>query len=528
MIWRSLMRHNKNLFIGGSALGKSFSPIAWIVLRYIHDPLFTNVKIVSTTSKHAGANAWSTLTTFHKSSIVPLPGEASQSFLGTDPLNKQAGIAIVALPQGDEGKGRLQGFHPVPRGKPHPLFGPMSSVILFIDEGEEAPNGIWDGVDNMLANEDDSGSVKIISSTNPKKRESMFAQRVMPANGWGSIDREIDEEWDSKEGWHVTRLDASKCENVIQRKMVYPGLQTYEGYMNLVRKGTSDPALDTFGRGWYPEQTAEYKVMAPYILNDAIGTYVFSAPPIPCASLDPALAEGGDGAMFTAARYGQATAFDKFNGSRIVFPKPRWVIQQEQQFPIKKQNSLLMADKVKELCIRLGVKPEYYVQDMSGNGIGIYHALLINFGAVLGVMWGSGSTDVPILEEDTVKASDQFPDIVSEMWFSASQWIEFGFMKYAPSMQTQKLFAQFTGRRYTFVSKTMRRVESKDAYKANTGGSSPDEADSSIMLPFLICQRHGQGAAMMPDRRKEQDASKGFGDIRSAVDRIDFMDDSGL
>lgn len=527
MIWRSLMRYNKNLFIGGASLGKSFCPIAWILLRYVHDPEYTNIKIVSTTAGHARSNTWSTLTTFHKQSIIPLPGEISASFIGVDSINRQAGITIVALPQGDDGKGRLQGFHPLPRAKPHSLFGRMSAVILFVDEGEEAPNGIWDGIDNMLANEDDAGSVKIASSTNPKKRESMFAQRVMPVGGWGSIDKEIDEEWESQAGWHVTRLDAAKSENVIQGKIVYHGLQTPKGYANLVRKGTSDPALDTFGRGWYPEHTAEYKVMAPYILNDAIGTYVFSQPPTPCASLDPAFAEGGDGAIFTAGRFGYATAFDKFNGEREIFSKPRWVIQQEQQFPIQKDNSLIMADKVMELCIRLGVKPEWYVQDMTGNGLGIRDALLIKFGMVLGVMWGSGSTDKKILEEDSLRADEQFPDIVSEMWFSASQWIEFGFMKFAPSMQTQKLFAQFTGRRYTFVSKTMRRVESKPAYKANTGGASPDESDSSIMIPHLIRMRQATNAAMMPDRRKEQDVSRGFGDIRSAVDKFHFFEENG-
>lgn len=539
MIWRSLMKYNKNLFIGGASLGKSFCPIAWLCLRYVHDHQYTNIKIVSTTAGHARSNTWSTLTTFHKQSIIPLPGEISSNFIGADPINRQAGISIVAIPQGDDGKGRLQGFHPLPRPKPHPLFGPMSAVILFIDEGEEAPNGIWDGVDNMLANEDEMGSVKIASSTNPKKRESMFAQRVRPIGGWGAIDRERDEEWNSEAGWHVTRLDAAKSENVIQKKIVYHGLQTHTGYSNLVRKGTSDPSLDTFGRGWYPEQTAEYKVMSPYILNDAIGTYVFSRPPTPCASLDPALAEGGDQAMFTAGRYGLSTAFDKFlidpetqepKTIRTVFPKPRWVIQQEQQFPIKKQNSLLMAEEVKELCVRLGVKPEFFVQDMSGNGIGIYHALLINFGAILGVMWGAGSTDKKILEEDSLPANEQFPDIVTEMWMSAAQWIEFGYMKFSPLMQTQKLFAQFTARRYTFVSKTMRRVESKDAYKANTGGSSPDESDSSIQLPHLIRMRQATNAAMMPDRVKRDGDGRPVWNpdsIKSVVDRIEFMEETG-
>lgn len=526
-VWNAQMTYDKNLYIGASAQGKSYTLIAWQLLRYVHDHLFTNIKNVSTTKGHALSNTWSTLTTFHKSSIVPLPGIVSSNFIGVDPINKQAGISVVAVPQGDEGKGRLQGFHPTPRGKHHPIFGPLSSVILYIDEGEDAPTGLWEGVDNMLANEDETGSVKIASSTNPKKRESMFGRKVEPKDGWGSVDIDIDEEWESAEGWHVTRLDAAKSENVQQKKLIFPGLQTYQGYMNLVRRGTSDPNFFSFARGWYPEQSAEFYVMPSYILNDARGTYIFARTPTPCASFDPAFSEGGDNPILTTGRFGFASAFDPFSGERVVFKRNKWVLQIEQQFPIQKDNTLVMAKSVKDLCVQLGVKPEFFVCDRTGNAQGLYDALLIDFGAILGVQWGEGATDKKILEEDSEIASELYSGVITEMWFAAAQWIEFGYMKFSPMMQTQKLFGQFTGRKYNFLAKTLRRVESKIAYKLRTGSDSPDEADSTIQLPHLIRMRQATSAAMMPDRPSPRgaDGQLQWGEkMKSVVDDFTWVD----
>jgi hypothetical protein len=246
-VWTNQMRHNKNIYLGASALGKSYNLVAWNLLDWVRDPAYTNTKFLSTTAGHAKANTWSTLTTFHKSSKIPLPGIIQSSFIGIEPENRQAAIGLVAIPQGEDGKGRLQGFHPLPRPKPHPNFGKLTRVRLFMDEAETVPGGVWPGVDNMLANEDEAGSVKISAATNPARSDSMLAAKAEgPERSW-LFDPEAPDEWDSEEGWHVTVLDAAKTENVMQKKKVFPGLQTYEGYMNLVRRGQDSEALATFG-----------------------------------------------------------------------------------------------------------------------------------------------------------------------------------------------------------------------------------------------------------------------------------------
>ena len=104
---------------------------------------------------------------------------------------------------------------------------------MVLDEAEEVPVGVWEGINNILSTADSDsykGHIKIFGASNPRDRTSDFAQRCEPKDGWGSVDCEDDFEWESREGYHVLRLDAARCENVIEKRIVYAGLQTYQGF----------------------------------------------------------------------------------------------------------------------------------------------------------------------------------------------------------------------------------------------------------------------------------------------------------
>src|SRR6202007_2851109 len=138
------------------------------------------------------------------------PGIQIDKFIGLDSKLLDQGIALVSIPQGDTGKGRLRGFHPKPRELPHPTLGLMTRVRVFADEAEEVPEGIWDGIDNMCANMDANGSVKIVCATNPKDPLSRLADLAEPEQGWTAIDLDVDQEWVSKERYRVVRIDAAR------------------------------------------------------------------------------------------------------------------------------------------------------------------------------------------------------------------------------------------------------------------------------------------------------------------------------
>lgn len=459
------------LLMGGSALGKSYTPIARILMDWSRDPENTNWKLISTSEGHARANTWSNLCSLHKSSIIPLPGKPQSDFLGMTNTDRQAAIAIIKIPTGDDGKGRLQGFHPLPRKVPHPKFGNMTRVGAMIDEAEKVPPGTWVGVDNMMSAITPQGHVKIYACWNPDDISSVVAKLSEPDEGWENHDPDKDFDWKSKSGWRVVRLDPKFSANVRKKRVVFPGMQTWEGYAKLENQGTHSRAYWTFGRGTYPLQNVEYNIIPAGFLRNATGSFQWAAMPFNVASFDGAFAPGGDDAILTTGRYGLA----------VIKEKPRPALLVEQQFPLEKKNALLMMEDLIKLLRILNVRPEHFIMDKTGNGLVFHDGMKVKFGDIKGVQWASSPTDRKILEEDTMTAEEQFKDIISEMAFAASRWLEFGYIKFAPTMPTQQLFLEMTSRKYGKFFK----VESKADYKNRTKRGSPDRFDSFIMLPHL-------------------------------------------
>lgn len=100
------VRSTQNMIVlGGAALGKTYSLIAYQLLDWLRDPQYTEVKIISTTGGHAKSNAFSTLQRLYNNAIVPLPGLCMDGFVGLDPKDRHSAITLVAIPQGEDGRG---------------------------------------------------------------------------------------------------------------------------------------------------------------------------------------------------------------------------------------------------------------------------------------------------------------------------------------------------------------------------------------------------------------------------------------
>jgi hypothetical protein len=297
-------------------------------------------------------------------------------------------------------------------------------------------------------------------------------------------------------------------------------MMTYEGYLNYYRKGPTHPDYYTFGRGAWPEGATEFNVTPSYLFNSAVGVYTWGQGEVyPIASFDAAFAAGGDSPIMTTGKYGKAVGFTPHGQSYIAFARPINVIQLEQQFMIRKDNTLVMAQEIMNYLIPLGVRPEWFIMDRTGNAHGLHDTLLMNFGAIMGVQWSEAATDKKILQEDSQTAEERYDGVVSEMAFAFTKWLEFGYIKIAPMMNATKLIAQATGRKYFYSGRGLQRVQSKEDFKVDTGGQSPDEYDSTIMLPHLIRIRQSQNAAMLPDHPSAQRREEGMGlsEIRSSL-----------
>ncbi len=491
-IWNALNKYEYNLVIGGGSQGKTRTPAAWFVLFWIHDPKWTSIKVISVTGAHAAANMMASIKEFHENSAIPLPGRRLDTTIDLNDGDKRATIAQINLPEGEDVKGRLRGFHPILRPTPHHIFGRKSRIGVVIDEGEDVSNGLWEGLENLRGSAaTGSRHIVVYAGANPKKRSSYFAQRCEFPGGWGEYSLEHSEEWQgpaSLGSYQVTRLDPAKSENVLEKKEVYPGLMTFEGWMSYMAKGSTHPDALTFARGSWPDEMAEYRVTPLEYFREAYGEFVYRDAPRNVGSCDVALSLGGDEAILTTGRYGLAMGFRKTDGSMIRFAKLRPGLQIDQQVVIPKGNALDMADHIIKMLMTLGIRPEDFIIDQSGNGIAVHDPINKRYGGIKGQMWSDPAGEKKILLEDTKAPEDLYKTVITEMAFCFSIWLQVGMIKISP-MVGKELERQAVDRSYYYMPNGLRNLSDKQTYAAAHKGSSPDRYDSAIMLPHLVRMR---------------------------------------
>ena len=525
-VWHGLMTHDKLLVQGAGSMGKSYGAAAWFYLDWWRDPVYTCIKVVSLTRDHAERNIFASIKTFHRTALLRPPTMVSDDLATSIQVttDSKQGIHLVAIPKGDDGHGTLRGFHPSPRVKPHLRWGGVSRTHVVLDEAEEISDGCWAGVNNILSAADSSvpGRIKIFAASNPRDRTTQFGQRCEPKYGWGSVGMEEDKEWVSRENWQVIRLDAADCENVKEQRVVFAGLQTYEGYMAYVSKGRTAEA-STMARGWFPDEGISMGIISPAMMDNAMGIVRFVGPVVPLASFDLAL-EGVDQVLCSYGRFGLSDGWTDRSGAFHGFKSPRTMLQLDSQIPFPKAATMEQAAAIVKFCKAMKIAPSWLVVDRTGNGAGIHDVLCSTFGRdVMGLNYSWAATETPIMGDDSQKANELYNGLVTELLFALSKYLEFEWLKISPGFRNEALVKQATGRRYMQKGKGMVRVESKKDFIKRTRMSSPDALDSLSMLVHLLRQRGGNVATMT-----EQKAEVVGKQVESFVDSVsvfvDFSD----
>lgn len=524
-VWGGLMEQDKLLVQGAGSMGKSYGAAAWFYLDWWRDADWTCIKVVSLTAAHATRNIFASIKTFHRTALVRPAGmddDLATSIQST--TDSKQGIHLVAIPKGESGHGTLRGFHPSPRTKPHPRWGGVSRTHVVLDEAEEVPDGVWAGVQNILSAADSSvpGRIKIFAASNPRDRTSQYGQRCEPRYGWGSIDMEQDKEWISRDRWQVIRLDAADCENVIEQRVVFPGLQTYEGFMAYVSRGRTAEA-STMARGWFPDEGISMGIMSPAMMDNAMGIVRFIGPVVPLASFDLAL-EGVDQVLCSYGRFGLSDGWTDRAGKFHGFKQARTMLQLDSQMPFPKAATLEQAQAITKFCKQMKIGARWLCVDRTGNGAGIHDVLCSTFGAdVMGLNYSWAATETPIMGDDSQPANELYNGLVTELLFALSKYLEFEWLKISPGFRNEDLVKQATGRRYMQKGQGMVRVESKKDYIKRTRLGSPDALDSLSMLVHLLRQRGGN-VATMTERKPEVEGKPLTSLIDSAVSFVDFSE----
>lgn len=514
-VWNAFEKHDLILLMGAGSMSKSYSMGVRLFLEWLRDCENTTVQVLGPSEKHLENNLFSHLVSLHQQSTIPLPGTVGKLFIGLDPRNRKSSISGVVIPLGQKKAGKLQGTKRVNRKTPHPVFGSTSRMFIFLDEIANIPKGIWRDIDNLLTGMGKDGGQKIIGAFNPTEQQDEVGVRCEPKQGWQMFDPETDYEWVSSRGWFVVRLDAAKCENVVQKKLVFPGLQTYEGFQLLITGagGMDSPGYWSMGRGCFPPTGTPMSVIPAGLLQDIRAEIIWYERPEPCAGVDLAL-EGSDTATFCKGSFGLAAGIRLLpslvfpNGRTIMFKgrsgqnSPRYLLIAEAMLPMPKGDSIAMKDEVIRLARSFSIKPEWIAIDRTGNGQGTVDLVRHEYGEVLGVNFTEGCTETRIMAEDREPANELYDRINSELWFATRKWIEFGYMKIAPGFPTEKVFPQLAGRRYKARGKKA-AVEPKPTYASRNGGKSPDEADAFTLMVHAARRASGFIPGMSPENAQE-------------------------
>ncbi|MHC4154399.1 MAG: hypothetical protein ACYST6_05690, partial [Planctomycetota bacterium] len=489
-VWKLFDDATFGLIMGGASMSKSYTMGVRLVLEYIRDPEWTNVSVVGPSEDHLQRNLFSHIVNLHDRATLPLPGKVGELFIGTSRRSQVGSIKGVVIPVGKTKRaGRLQGTKRYNRKHRHPIFGALSRVFVFIDEFENVPFGIWSDIGNIMSQVSNANKAnfKIFGAYNPSNMSDEVAKRAEPKFGWGDFDIEQHYEWESDRGWKVLRLDGEKCENVLQGKEIYVGLQTQEGLEAIAKDagGRDTPGYYTMGRGAYPPMGTKQSVFAPGLLAKCRGEYIWAEPPDPVAACDLAF-EGGNAAVYTRAAFGLATGYrapaslQHPEGETVMFKDPsgrvtpRSALQIYSQFPLPKGDTIVLKKSLIDMNRKCGVRPGWFGCDRTGPGSGTADLIKFEWGPIVDVNYSQGASVLKICEEDTKTCKERFPRIDSELWFAARAWFEFGHALLHPELDLTKLHQQMGNRMYRQqAGKT--RVESKKDY-ISRGYESPDEA----------------------------------------------------
>lgn len=514
IIWDTLKKSASVMLMGSASASKSYSTGVWLMLDWMRDPENTSVKLLGPSEKHLSENLFTHIVNLHQSASIPMPGETGDLWIGMDRKNKFGSISGVVVPLGRKAAGRLQGTKAGKRQHPHPIFGQERRLRVFMDESEKIPKGIWRDVDNIFSNLNGVETFKIICAFNPEDQNGESGTRCEPSGGWDKFNIDTDELWRSRRGWDVVRLDGFKGENIIYKRTIFQGLQTWESINRVIENGGGyqSPAYFTMARACFPPSNAQQTVIPQGMAEGMKGTFEFLSKTTPCAACDLALL-GGDAAPFAFGEFGYATGFHKIPS--VKFPQGEFIrfadssglqitrpaLQVTQIFKLERGDSVAMAGQIKSLCEKLSIKPSWLCLDRTGSGQGVFDILISFKGGwenTIGTNYSEKASERKILEEDNKTCLEEYGRVLSELWFATRKWGEFNLLKLSPAIDFTTLIPQLTGRK--FHPEKSSAVESKKEYMVQNGGKSPDEADTLTLLVHAVRTASGEVPSLQQNK----------------------------
>lgn len=452
---------------------------------YIGDPLNSIITLTSTHLAGLRKRLWSDTVSAIKSAHLGGGVFGGQVFdiRAHDMTIRPAGskedkyvIEGIATDRGQEAVEKIQGTHS------------RKNRFVVIDEAQGTPGAIFEATSNLMTDP----NFRKVDLANPTKRYSTLGMWCEPVNGWGSIDPEVDQHWETKKGGICVRLDGLKSANIKAGRTIFPFL-VRQDYLDSVAKafGVGSPRWWTFVRGWFAPDGLAGTIYPGSILNKAEARLDYQMPPTKIAALDPAF-EGGDDCSLAFGEYGDARGSKwAMNVDEVVDIK---VAVSEDSEPL----DYLIAHEVMRECEERDVAPENFIMDTTGAGRGVAAILEKEWGPINKCNFGGGATERRLKVSDTDTSDTLFDRFVSELWWAGRAWMEENLVGGIVGESMKKLREQLSAREYETVKDKKISIEPKKEMKERVGYS-PDHADAFVMLVELL-RRKGATAGSVQNR----------------------------
>lgn len=474
---RSLCEHQNVSWIGCATSGKTYAFGLYAMVWWLADPLSSTVILTSTTGKMIRRRIWPVIQKLYRSA-PGYPGNMvdSRTMLQCRKGDDKSAIFAIAVAEGSTAKavGDIQGIH-------------NRRILVMVDEAPETPEAAFEACVNL---EKGCPDFQFAAAGNPVSIFDRHGRMTEPKGGWGSINVNS-EEWDTSLGVCL-HFDGTKSPALKNEKLHY--LYSKANLEKDMRDlGPESPSFWKFCRGFYPPEGICQTVFSENMMTtyDARGKFDFYSKAIIIAGLDPAFG-GGDRPILRFAKLG-----DLNNGEQVI-QLLDWVmlkIKADSNTPVHVQ----LADQVKDLCEARGVRPEHFGLDSTGEGGGLADHIVRTWGSnrIRRVEFGGSASELPVSKEDAIPCKDKYYNRVTELWFTARQFLVSGQLKGLDTETIIELCARL------WEDKARRiKIESKAEMKLRVL-KSPDLADSLVVLTEVARQmgaNPGRVGNYSPDR----------------------------
>lgn len=492
LMLQSCIEENYISFSGCASSGKTSFGAIWGLVNWMCSPHNTLILLTSTSLEDARRRIWGELEAYYMAANdslkaiqkgAQLPGRLLgatgkvRTQEGNQKYGDKCGIQLIA---GDRSKekeniGKLIGLK-------------NKRVFLIADELPElSPALVEAAMSNLMTNRDPEkgGVFQMIGLGNFASIYDPFGVFSEPIDGWASINPDMDR-WRTKNGICL-RFDGLKSPNVLLGEQRYPG-QYGPSHLKQHREsfGENSALFWRMCRSYpCPEADADRIYSdADLVKGNVKGTVKWREQPIKCASLDPAFATGGDKAIACIGLIGYTV-----DNVRVL--QLSKVVELKEDVRKKDESrSTQIAKGFRDLCLAEGIDPKDAAVDISGGGLP-FAALLTEVwnDKFLGVQFGGAPSMRAASSKDRRPAKDAFSNRVAEIWFAGIDFIQGGQVKGL----TNQICIELTERRRLPAVKGATgiklRIEQKTDMKKRTGGRSPDDADSFLILLELCRER---------------------------------------